>query len=258
MRIKLILLPTVFALLSCGSGSESTVQTENNTADSLKNEVPVGETILPNENCFTLAESNYEVSDELGSIKSTANSGQQLSVVISTDGDIYLEISYDGGPVEESWKIEKQIDNPFSFSVKLEYTDANHDDISDELVIWWNQTDGNNGIQSGYEYSNSGIIIFDVMQRNVMLNLDYENHYASYSAAQNANTDAEDYHAKMAEDSDWEICSFYIATKLQNGELILEDLEQQIDGMGECVISVYEMGTYRYNNVEQEFQLVQE
>lgn len=244
-------------ITACGGSPDNSTPSNQDTNLVKTEEVP-GETKLPRTDCISIANVEYEVDEKLAEIKSTANEGQILSIVMTTDEELFLEISYEDTGLDESWQIDVPLENRFGFEVKVEYTDANHDDIKDELVIWWNQSDGTNGMLDGFEASSSGIIIFDVMQRNVMLNFVYDNHNASYSAGKNANTNADDYHAKMAEDTEWEICSYFYTVQLVNGELILSDFERQIEGMGECLIMEYQSGTYRYNNVEQMYELVKE
>ena len=160
--------PILFALassfFSCGGSSENTDISKDTTnvspdTTAVKTELGPAETKLPNTNCFSIFSDTYEVEEKLAEIKSTYNSGQILTVVLTTDAELFLEISYEGKGLEESWQIDIPVEGRFGFEVKLEYTDANHDDVADELVIWWSQSDGINGMLEGFEASSSGIII---------------------------------------------------------------------------------------------------
>jgi len=256
-----ILFALAFSFFSCGGSSENTDISKDTTnvspdTTAVKTELGPAETKLPNTNCFSIFSDTYEVEEKLAEIKSTYNSGQILTVVLTTDAELFLEISYEGKGLEESWQIDIPVEGRFGFEVKLEYTDANHDDVADELVIWWSQSDGINGMLEGFEASSSGIIIFDVIQRNVMLNFVYDNHYSNYTAGKNANTNSDDYHAKMAEDSDWTTCSFYYTAALTNGQLILSGFHNDVEGDSECVITTYQEGTYRFNTTDERYEIV--
>lgn len=252
-------IPLIF-LMSCSGNSEtnsnsekdSTTTSEIVSTDTL---VIVEETELSSSEVIDLSDDIYIIEEILASIQSESTPGQNLSVVMSEDQNLYLEIGYDKTGKEESWIINLDILNAFGVTITLEFTDANRDDFKDELVIWWSESDGNNGLRSGFETSQSGIIIFDVMQRTEILNFVYSSHYASYSAGENANTDEPDYHAKMADDSEWDICSYSHDIKLVDGEIHVSNYYSQIDGEGECVLKKYAEGIYVYNVGEEIYQL---
>lgn len=247
-------------LMSCSGNSEKNSSTESDSIASTEtidadSSVTLAETELPCNPVIEISDDDYIIEEMLAYIESESNPGQNLSVVMSEDQNLYLEIGYDKTGKEEAWRIDLEIMNAFGVDITLEFTDANHDDFKDELVIWWSETDGNNGLQNGFETSQSGMIIFDVMQRTEILNFVYSSHYATYSAGENANTTEPDYHAKMAEDSDWFICSFSHDIKLLDGEIHLSNYYRQVEGMGECLLTEYTEGTYAYNVAEGFFQL---
>lgn len=231
---------------------DSTVSNEIPTADTA---VLIEQTELPSSEVIELSNDAYVIEQMLASIQSESTPGQNLAVVMSEDQYLYLEIGYDKTGKAESWLIKLDVMNAFGLEVNLEFTDANHDDFKDELVIWWGESDGNNGLQSGFETSQSGIIIFDVMQRTEILNFVYSSHYSTYRAGENANTNEPDYHAKMADDSDWFICSYSHDVKLIDGEIHLSNYYSQTDGEGECELKKFAEGIYTYNVGEQIYQL---
>jgi hypothetical protein len=247
-------------LVSCSGNSETSSKNENDSTASTDltshdTLVVIEETELPVSEVIELSDDTYVIEEMLASIQSESSPGQNLAVVMSEDQNLYLEIGYDKTGKEESWIINLDIMNTFGMYVTLEFTDANHDDFKDELVIWWSETDGNNGISSGFENSQSGVIIFDVMQRTEILNFVFSSHYSTYSAGQNANTTEPDYHAKMAEDSDWFICSYSHDIKLVDGEIHLSNYYSQTEGEGECVLKKFAEGIYTYNVGEEIYQL---
>jgi hypothetical protein len=251
---------TLFLLASCSGNSETNLNSETDSTETLEitnadSVVIIEETELPTSEVIELSDDPYVIEEMLATIQSESTPGQNLSVVMSEDQNLYLEIGYDKTGKEESWIINLDIMNAFGVDVTVEFTDANHDDFKDELVIWWSESDGNNGLQNGFETSQSGLIIFDVMQRTEILNFVYSSHYSTYSAGQNANTDAPDYHAKMAEDSDWFICSYSHDIKLVDGEIHLSNYYSQTDGEGECELKKYADGIYTFNVGAEVYQL---
>lgn len=246
--------------LSCSDNSETASSTPAESIDSTlltsdETAVVIEETELPCQPVIEISDDVYIIEEMLATIQSESTPGQNLSVVMSEDQNLYLEIGYDKTGKEESWSINLDVLNAFGVYITLEFTDANHDDFKDELVIWWSESDGNNGISSGFETSQSGVIIFDVMQRTEILNFVFSSHYSTYSAGENADTDAPDYHAKMAEDSDWFICSYSHDIKLVDGEIHLSNYYSQTEGEGECLLLKYTEGVYVYNVGEEIYQL---
>lgn len=249
-----------FILFACG-GNNAETSTENQDSTQLNSDTTgaeiavLAETELPAKNGFTLYSEPYEVMEELATINSEYNKGQSISIVKTDQEEILMVVKFVNDSETESWYLG--IDPVYGgmTSVRLEYMDANKDDVKDELVIWWEQYEGNNGMQSGYESENMGIVVIDVMNRNEMLNFVYSSHHASYSAGENANTAAPDYHAKMAEDSDWEICSFSHKLTLVNNDFQISDYYREVEGMGECVLRQFQDGTYSFNLTEEKFML---
>lgn len=251
MKIKWY--PAFFGALFLTACGESAPASETPTQETVVESEPeiqaevYEEKTLPGLKGIELKNDDYIITEILAFIESEENAGQNLSVVLTEDDELYLEVGYDKSGKDESWYIDIPVDNSFGLEVKLEYTDANHDDVKDELVIWWYQGDNNNGIESGYEIMRNGVIIFDVIQRQVMVNLEYENYYATYQAGADANLDDPDYHAKSAEDTEWFICGYGHKVQLKDGELILSDYYRDTEGEGECVLLKYAEGTYTYN-----------
>ncbi len=261
MKSKLVLPSISFMILvSCSGNAETNSNNENDTTSTtelIKRDTLTitEETELPVSEVIELSDDTYVIEEMLATIQSESTPGQNLAVVMSEEQNLYLEIGYDKTGKEESWKINLDIMNAFGVDVTLEFTDANHDDFKDELVIWWSESDGNNGLQNGFETSQSGLIIFDVMQRTEILNLIYSSHYSTYSAGQNANTDAPDYHAKMADDSDWFICSYSHDIKMVDGEIHISNYYSQTEGEGECELKKYKEGIYTYNVGDEIYEL---
>jgi hypothetical protein len=251
---------SLIILVSCTGNSETNSNNETDTTSNVElikadTTVITEETELPVSEVIELSDDIYVIEEMLASVQSESTPGQNLSVVMSEDQTLYLEIGYDKTGKEESWKINLDFMNAFGMSVNLEFTDANHDEFKDELVIWWSETDGNNGISSGFEISKSGVIIFDVMQRTEILNFVFSDHYSTYSAGENANTTETDYHAKMAEDSDWFICSYSHDVKLVDGEIHVSNYYSQQEGEDECELKKYKEGIYTYNVGDEIYEL---
>lgn len=248
-------------LAACSGNSETTTsnETESHTVNSdsviSETENTLTYDVLPATECIEITDDAYIIDNMLAHIQSESTPGQNLSVVMSEDENLYLEIGYDKTGLDESWKITLNIDSPFGLDVKLEFADVNQDDLKDELVIWWSKSDGNNGINSGYESAQSGVIIFDVMQRTEILNFIFSNEYSTYSAGENANTNDPDFHAKMADDTDWFICSYSHDVKLVDGEIQISNYYKQTEGIGECYLTEYAEGTYQFSISEGLFKL---
>ena len=137
----------------------------------------------------------------------------------------------------------------------MEWVDANRDDLKDELAIWWNTGDGNNGLLSGYEMERKGLIIFDVLNRTDLVNFVYYDYYSSYMEGPNADIDNEEYHAKMAEDSEWEVCSFSHEVIWKKGQIIISNPKQEVEGEGECLLTLVESGAYELDYTSNQFKL---
>lgn len=248
-------------LLACNSSTTAESNSENkNPADSAETEAPVAveiekRTTLPGHTGVEISDKTYVVEEIFGTVQSEYSKGQTLSVVLSEEQEFFLEIGYEKTGLEESWLIDLPVNNPYAFLATLEYTDANYDGIKDELVIWWSDGDGNNGINSGYEMQRQGVIIFDVMQRTEILNLVYVDNYLSYAAGENANTDDPEFHAKMAEDSEFTICSYSHDVSIVEGEVHISNFYSQSEGMDDCKLIEYVEGVYKYNVGEEVFKL---
>lgn len=257
--ILVIPIIAVSFLISCSGNSETATKTEkdstlSNTQSNSDSAVVIAETELPCNPVIEISNDEYVIEEMLASIQSESTPGQNLSVVMSEDQNLYLEIGYDETGKEESWIINLNV-SKFGLEINLEFTDANQDDFKDELVIWWSDSDGNNGMQNGFESAEKGLIIFDVTQRTEILNFVYLDHYSTYSAGENAATDDPDYHAKMADDTDWIICSYSHDIKLEDGEIQISNYYSDLEGEDKCVLTKYADGIYRYNVVEEKYQL---
>lgn len=254
---KIIALSFSTLLFACGN--ETANQSENTSADTTtqKTEVETNyATTLPVGNGFQLRSQSYVISELIGSADSEY-SGQLLTVILTDENELLLQIAEaDQAPEEaEVWDLGIEIQNPYNCTVNLELTDANKDGNKNELAVWWNEGDGNNGMESGYEMETSGLMIVDLTNKNEMLTLIYVGHYSSYNSGPNANTDDPDYHAKMAEDSEWEICSYSQKVELKNGDVIISETYSQVESQGECVLNLFEEGTYVYNTTEEKYIL---
>ncbi len=249
--------------LACG-GEEKIENNEDNTNDT-SNEVLVEEsieeefvenrlTILPAPS-MELFSGTYTVSETIAEIQSSYDDSQKLKVVLSEEEELFLEISFGDDPPEEMFKLEIGDMNPFNVFIDLKIADVNQDDVEDELVIWWETGDGRNGVEDGYETQRKGLIIFDIMQRIAMLDFCFEDSYRTYSAGDNADTEDENYHAKMAEDSYWETCSFSHNVTLSSGIISISASEVEKENSSDCSPVLYEAGEYEFNIGSGKFEL---
>ena len=248
MKIKLLLsIFLTIGMFSYGRGIE--VASAQDSDDK--------STALPLSMEIKLISDVYSVSEELATIQSTYDESQTLKLVMSDRDLLILEISYSGGAVEEAYRIEVGELNAFMTEVKLEYMDANQDGVEDELVIWWSTGFMYNGITGGYESEKRGIVVIDVMQRTTMVNFCFENLYAGYTAADDADTDDENYHAKSDDSSTWEICRFSIEIKISNDVITLGSTEIESEGLEDCSFKSYFEGTYVFNTESGQFELIE-
>ncbi len=260
---KLIVILVPAFIFACGGEQSSPAETSPETVQKEDSIVSEPDLIVSNElpakNGFSILadEEEYTISEALSSINSEYNTGQKLSIVKTEDEELLLLIAYNNSEDTETWRLGIDVVYGGLTSVRMEYADINKDDLKDELVIWWEQYEGNNGMQSGYESEKKGLIIIDVMNRNEMLNFIYSSHYASYSAGADADVTDPDYHAKMADDSDWDICSYSHTVTLVNNEIQISEYYKESEGTGECVLQQYTDGTYVFNVGEEKFRLKQ-
>lgn len=265
MKIQKIFgLALLSSLIGCSGNSDSTdsnSDTTNVAQTDSTGEIDQSQFLvktLPGFYGAELTTEPYIIDEMLVFIQSETNSGQNFSIVLSEDQEVYLEIGYDKTGLEESWRLDIAVENPFGLEAKLEFTDANHDDIKDELVIWWSKMDGTSGIMDGYESENKGVIIFDVLQREVLLNLLYSHHYSTYSASSESDINNPDFHAKMDEKSEWSTCNYWYDLALNNGDVTLTNYVFEKEGQGECGPSEqYQEGTYSFNNSNGQYELKQ-
>lgn len=240
----------ILGLISC-SGSpeleqEDTVEITVDSSD-VSNQELEGQSTIPNDKSFKLKEVSYEVAEKLASIQSEDKS-ETFNLVITTDAEIILERSSVQSAVDESWEIILGDINEYGFEVKLQWMDADVDGLNDELVILWNTMNGNSGVLEGYEMERQGIIIYDVQNRNELANFKYVESYLSYSAAEDAKTEDDEYHAKMADDSKWDICSFSHSVEVKNNQIYVSEPYFEHEGNGECYPIIVNQGAYSFNS----------
>ena len=252
-----------FSIISCGNKEGDNVTdnapnkellTEDSKMDN--DEVDDRRTSLPITSGMELITEEYVVSEILTEIQSTYDASQSLKIVMSDDEELILEISYSGASAEESYQLNIGDFNSYGTEIKLEFADVNQDGVSDELVIWWNTMNGNNGIIGGFEEERSGIMIFNVTQREVVLGFCYLDWYSSYESGVNADMDDENYHAKMDDNSIWEICSYTMDISLKDGLINLGPTQIESEGMDNCSPNTYLEGSYVFNLGTGFFELI--
>lgn len=244
-------------IYSCNNANQAeetnhkdTLTTKENLSDTLVAKLKV----LPKTN-YQLTAIEPIIAEYMAHLESATNQEEYYAVIIDENNNLILQIGHEGNVVDYSYDLNVYVENPTGAEAILEMTDVNKDGKSNELAIWFNQSDGTNGIESGFEFEQKWLMIFDTEKKEPMLHLIFSSHHSNYSAGPNANTLAEDYHAKMADDSEWDICSFSYQLLLKNGEIQLSEYYFQKEGMGECASEEYQAGTYAYNIISGEFQL---
>lgn len=126
----------------------------------------------------------------------------------------------------------------------LERKDLNADG-TDELCIWWSYMDGNSGIQSGFETTQSGLQVWDVATHTRILDIVYDNFYMYYVAPDDM---PEEEHGKSYEGSTVESCTWTYAVNLDKS-LLKITLEGTLPPASEaCGVPQNISGEYTYTN----------
>jgi hypothetical protein len=240
----------ILGLVSCSGApelkQEDTVEIQVDSSD-VSNQELEGQSTIPLDKSFKLKVGSYEVAETLASIQSEDKS-ETFNLVITTDAEVILERSSVQSTIDEAWEIILGDINEFGFEAKFQWMDADKDGENDELVILWNTMNGTSGMLEGYEMERQGIIVFDVQNRNELANFKFVESYLSYSAADDANTEDDDYHAKMADDSNWDICSFSHTVEVKNNQIHVSDPYFEHEGNSECYATIVNTGAYSFNS----------
>ena len=192
-------------------------------------------------------EEGYEMGEVLAQIPSPIKGIATVRVGVTTDQAIAIELVDASKSVANVWRLDIGEFNANNLSVKLAWTDANYDTAADELVIWWSTQDGTNGMLEGYEMEREGVLILNVNDGKDIVNFTYHDRYASYVAGKGVNTESEDFHAKMDDNSVWNICDYSYDVALKDGDLLVSGALTQVENMKDCHPAKYKEGKYEYN-----------
>ncbi len=190
-----------------------------------------GGTTLPGMLGLKLMTETYTVEQVLAEIPSKVTSTSAIKLVATDGQQLVLERIGKNPTTYVAYVLEVEEFNPFMTTIKTEWIDANYDTDDDDLVIWYTTGNSNNGISGGYETERSGVMIVNITDMTDYVHFVYNNQNRSYSEGPNANTEDENYHAKMDENSIWDICSYsYDVQMKEGGDILVSKFEKEIEG----------------------------
>ncbi|HEX2898703.1 MAG TPA: hypothetical protein VHS96_03180 [Bacteroidia bacterium] len=197
----------------------------------------------------------YTVEEVVAEIPSKVT-GTSMIKLVATDGqELVLERIGKNPTTYVAYTLDIGEFNVYNTTVKMEWIDANYDTDDDDLVIWWSTGNANNGISGGYETERSGVMVINITEMKDFVNFVYVDQNRSYSEGPNADTEAEDYHAKMDENSIWETCSYSYDVQLKDGDLFVSKFEKEVEGSSQCKILQLEAGKYEYDILSGKYEL---
>lgn len=197
---------------------------------------------LPMAKDFKASNDAFDVEEEMAKIDHKIDGVGKVRVVLTEEHDMVLDVMKEGGSTSDSYVLDIGEFNSFGTVVKLEWLDEKAGD----LLIMWETSDGNNGMYSGYEMERRGVMHVNILTGMNHLDLVYLDHYASYEGSENPEGDPDDYHAKIDENSTWEICRWEYKMSRNGKSITLMLGFTQQEAMDDCVLGGIEDGTYTY------------
>ena len=163
--------------------------------------------------------SAYKTTEELTSIDFNVGDLVGAKVWLTTEQQIVIDFIDENGLFTGAkiLPLPTEILNEFNTSVKSEMKNVIGDESSaKELILTWSTGDGNSGFASGYEIEVAGVFIIDLVENKLVQDFIYEDHFLSYQAdPSEEDMNNPEYHGKMDEDAELEICSY--ASKFELG-----------------------------------------
>ncbi|MEY3444031.1 MAG: hypothetical protein RLZZ519_2312 [Bacteroidota bacterium] len=207
----------------------------------------VGGSTLPGMLGLKLMTETYTVEQVLAEIPSKVTGTSAIKLVATDGQQLVLERIGKNPTTYVAYVLEVEEFNAYTTTIKMEWIDANYDTDDDDLVIWYTTGNANNGISGGFETERSGVMIINITEMKDYVHFVYNNQNRSYLEGPNANTEAEDYHAKMDENSIWETCSYSYEVQMKEGDLFVSKFEKEVEGSSACKILQVEAGKYEYD-----------
>ncbi|MBK9452949.1 MAG: hypothetical protein IPN95_26715 [Bacteroidetes bacterium] len=214
-----------------------------------------GGTTLPGMLGLKLMTETYTVEQVLAEIPSKVTGTSAIKLVATDGQQLVLERIGKNPTTYVAYVLEVEEFNPFMTTIKTEWIDANYDTDDDDLVIWYTTGNSNNGITGGYETERSGVMIINITDMTDYVHFVYNNQNRSYSEGPNANTEDENYHAKMDENSIWETCSYSYDVQMKEGDILVSKFEKEIEGSSSCKPLQLEAGKYEYDILSGRYEL---
>jgi hypothetical protein len=90
-----------------------------------------------------------------------------------------------------------------------------------------------------------------------IVNFAFADHYLTYSAGENADTESEDFHAKMADDSDFQICDYSYQIQLIDGAIHLSNPLFENQKSEKCPAPEWKVGKYDFDFMTGKYALAE-
>lgn len=219
--------------------------------------ISAGSNTLPGLNGMEIMKDAYVVSDVLTEDVSKLSGSSKVRLVTTEEQYILLEMLDANKKVTQVWNLDIGDFSAYGISATFEWIDANFDSYADELAIWWGTADGTNGMLEGYEMARDGILILDLNSGKDIVNFVFADHYLTYSAGENADTESEDFHAKMADDSDFQICDYSYQIQLIDGAIHLSNPLYENQNSEKCPAPEWKVGKYDFDFMTGKFALAE-
>jgi hypothetical protein len=108
-------------------------------------------------------------------------------------------------------------------------------------------------MEEGSEMELAGLFIIDLESTTMVQDVIYVNHELSYEGnPTEADLEDEDYHAKKAESTDFDICSYSHKVKVELNKLTFTDYYKQQEGTTPCELKDY-TGTYIFDSAKGDY-----
>lgn len=208
---------------------------------------------LPTQDVIPIPKDDVDIIDTLASIDQANMENAFNARVLETGEGTFVVEAYDDSGNRLNW-IELDVGEIQYLSNHVELSWQMIDPHSGvfQLVIEWNTMDARNGSFEGYTMARGGILIVDVMEQKSFLNLITAHEYAYYIAGDDANLEEDDYHAKLAEDSEGESCRLMYDAILDGQHLTLSMLSSDGDSE-ECSVDEFPSGKYQFDPQKEVF-----
>jgi hypothetical protein len=254
MKKVTIVLLSAFSLFSCATESS---EVSNNVKKKIEKVTPLTENTneeaskkvvtLEKTNWKDIKGSDYEIIEKVVTKKVTIGSIREVDIWFTTEG-LVIDFVDENGLFTGAKLLPTSIINEYNLQVKADLQNAiGAESSANELVVTWNTMDGNNGFEDGHEMEINGLFIIDLEEVKLVQDFIYVDHQMSYSGnPTEADLKDEDYHAKKAESTDFEICSYSSKIKVILNKLIITDYYEQQEGKSKCELNDFS-GTYVFD-----------